>query len=233
VTSPLTPPRWAVWTVVAGSAAVGALAAYTLWRYPGNLHDPAAPVYLMLLAVVLSGYLAIAGWGARRRLAGRDSGVLIGLVAGIMWSVEIWAGGPAMLPAAAEQAVGGTFALLAVGVTIAAGVWAGARGRHPGTAMRAGLFAGLTSGLVVFLTGTAMTLATLHTLGTRTDYQQQFARGHVPDMATFLVGDILAAVTAHLVINLILGLIGGGIGTLIATLSHRDSSQATGMHAPE
>jgi hypothetical protein len=208
-----------------GCAAVGVLTVSTLWRYPGNLHDPAAPVYLGLLGVVLAGYLACAGWGARRPLPGRRSGMLIGLVAGVLWGVEIWAGGPAMLSRVAERAVGGTFALLAVGVTVAAGVWAGVRLRDRGAAVRAGLFAGLTSGVVVFIAGTTMTLATLHTLGSRADYQRQFAGSHVADMATFLTGDILAAVTAHLVINLILGMVGGGIGAVIATLSRRHDAK--------
>jgi hypothetical protein len=35
-------------------------------------------------------------------------------------------------------------------------------------------------------------------------------------MATYLVGDILGAVAAHLVINLALGLLGGGIGAAAA-----------------
>jgi hypothetical protein len=39
---------------------------------------------------------------------------------------------------------------------------------------------------------------------------------HAPDIATYLVGDILAAVGAHLIINLFLGLLGGGLGALIA-----------------
>jgi len=222
-----TAPRWPAWALLAGSALVSALVVFTLWRYPGNLHDPAAPVYIVVLALVLAAYLGFAGWGLRRRLAGRAGGTLIGVVAGVMWSVEIWAGGPAMLDRGTERLVGGTFELLAVGTTIAAGVWAGARGRDSGVAVRAGLFAGLTSGVVVFLAGVVMTLATLHTLGTRADYQQQFASSRVADMATFLVGDILAAVIAHLVLNLVLGLIGGGIGALIAKQSSRGPETAT------
>jgi hypothetical protein len=35
-------------------------------------------------------------------------------------------------------------------------------------------------------------------------------------MPTFLVGDILAAVAAHLIINLVVGLIGGGVGAVLA-----------------
>lgn len=231
--SPAVAPRWPAWVLLLGAVAVGALVAFTVWRYPGSLDDGGAPVYLVLLGVVLSGYLGCAGWGVRRPLAGQSGGVVIGLVAGVMWSVEIWAGGPAMLGHAAEQTVGGTFALLAVGVTVAAGVWVGVRARNRGAAVRAGLFAGLTSGVVVFLAGTTMTLASLHTLGTRSDYQHQFAGSHAPDMATFLTGDILAAVIAHLVINVILGMIGAAIGALIATASPHGSRPPVGLPAHE
>jgi hypothetical protein len=152
----------------------------------------------------------------RRPLAGRAGGTLVGLLAGGLWSVQIWAGGPAMLDRAAERVTGAIFAALAVGVTIAAGVFVGVRRGDPGTALRGGVFAGLTSGVVVFFAGTLMTLATLRTLGTRADYRRQFAGSHAADMATWLVGDILAAVVAHLVINLVFGVIGGVIGALIA-----------------
>jgi hypothetical protein len=233
VTSPSTAPRWPARVLLAGTAAIGVLTVFTVTRYPGTLHDPAAPVYLVLLGVVLAGYVGAAGWGLRRRLVGQAGGVLLGLVAGALWSIEIWAGGPAMLGHATEKIVGGTFALLAVGVTVAAGVGVGGRRRDRGAAVRAGLFAGLTSGVVVFLAGTVMTLASLHTLGTRTDYQQQFAGSHAADMATFLVGDILAAVTAHLVINLLLGLLGGGIGAiLVSSLGHADRVAAPETLAP-
>ena len=40
-------------------------------------------------------------------------------------------------------------------------------------------------------------------------------------MVTYLVGDVLTAAAAHLVINLILGLAGGGLGALIARSARR------------
>jgi hypothetical protein len=61
-----------------------------------------------------------------------------------------------------------------------------------------------------------MTLSTLPILASRSDYRAQFAHSHAPNIATYLVGDVFAAVGAHLIINLLLGLIGGGLGTLIA-----------------
>jgi len=43
---------------------------------------------------------------------------------------------------------------------------------------------------------------------------REFARSHAPSMTAYLVGDVLAADAAHLVINLVLGLLGGGLGAL-------------------
>ena len=209
-------PRWPGWAVLAGTGAAGALVVFALLRYPDNLDDPGAPRYLAVLVALLALYLGLAGWAARRPRPGRELGTLVGLVGGGLWSIEIWAGGPAMLDRSTETAVGGTFALLAVAVTVAAGPLAAIRRRDAGAALRSGLFAGLTSGVVVFCLGTVMTLANLDLLGTRTDYQREFAASHAPDIATYLVGDVLAATIAHLVINLVLGLVGGGVGALMA-----------------
>jgi hypothetical protein len=133
-----------------------------------------------------------------------------------MWSAEIWAGGPAKLSYSAEQAAGATFLLLALAATVTAGILAAIRLRTVRTAWQAGLFSGLVSGITVYAFAVIMTLSTLPILASRGDYRAQFAHSHAPNIATFLVGDILGAVAAHLVINLVAGLIGGGLGALIA-----------------
>ncbi|MFC0555433.1 hypothetical protein ACFFHJ_31510 [Planotetraspora thailandica] len=223
------PPRWPAWSLLAGVGAAAALAVFSLVRYPANLHDPVAPASLIALGAMIALYLGFAGWALRRPRTGRALGTLVGLAAAAAWSVEIWAGGPAKLDRPVEQAVGGTFALLAVAVTVAAGVLAGVRIHDPGAALRAGLFTGLSSGVAVFCFAVVMTLTNLDVLGTRDDYRRQFATGgsHAADMATFLVGDILAAGVAHLVINLVLGLIGGGLGALAASWVSRPGTAAT------
>jgi hypothetical protein len=106
--------------------------------------------------------------------------------------------------------------LLAVVATIATGVVAALRTGRADAAWRAGLFSGLASGVIVYAFAVIMTLSTLPVLGSRSDYQAQFAHSHALNMPTFLVGDILAAVAAHLLINLLLGLAGGGIGAVAA-----------------
>ena len=75
--------------------------------------------------------------------------------------------GPAKLERSVEQAVGATSALLAVVITIAAGIVAGLRAHRPATAARAGLFAGLVSVVVVFCFAVVMTMTNLGVLATR------------------------------------------------------------------
>lgn len=204
-------------SLLAATIAAATTAVYAVVLYPATLRDPDAPANLAVLAAALGGYLGFAAWALRRPAAGQRLGAVYGIAAGGSWAIEIWAGGPARLDRPVERAVGGTFALLAVVLTVAAGVVAGLRARDRGTALRAGLFAGFVSGAVVFCFAVLMTLATLGSLAARDDYRREFAGSHAPDIATFLVGDILAAATAHLAINLVLGAIGGGLGALLAS----------------
>ena len=213
-------PRWPAWAVLAGSGAVTGLIALSAGLYPANLRDPAAPLLLAVAAALLGVYLILGLRALRRPDAGLVPGLWFGAAAALMWSGEIWAGGPAKLSHSGEQLAGGLFYLLAVLVTLAAGPVSALADRTAGAALRTGMFAGLASGLLVFCFGTVMTLSTLHILASRSDYQHQYATSGAPDMNTFLVGDILTAVTAHLGINLILGLVGGGIGTLISRSRH-------------
>jgi hypothetical protein len=217
--------RWPAWSLLIGVGAVVALAVFSLARYPANLRDPAAPLNLIALGAMVACYLGLAGWALRRPGAGHVLGTLMGLAAAVAWSAEIWAGGPARLDRSMEQALGATFALLAVALTVAAGIAAGLRMRSSGVAVRAGLFAGLVSGVTVFCFAVVMTLMNLDVLATRDDYRHQFAtsHSHPADIATFLVGDILTAGIAHLAINLVLGLIGAGLGAIVAALFNRTS----------
>ena len=185
-------------------------------RYPGIFRLPGAGAVLALTVVMLLGYATCAVWALWRPSAGQGTGLGWGALGAAMWSAEIWAGGPAKLSYSAEQIAGLTFLLLALAATVTAGVVAATRIRTARAAWQAGLFSGLVSGIVVYGFGVIMTLSTLPVLASRSDYRAQFAHSHAPNIATYLVGDILAAVSAHLIINLVLGLTGGGLGALIA-----------------
>ena len=202
--------------VLAGAGMAGVLLITSSLKYPAIYRFPGAGVVMALTVTALLGYAACGAWALRHPAAGQRAGLAWGALGAAMWSAEIWAGGPAKLSHSAEQATGLTFVLLAVAATITAGILAAIRIRTARAAWQAGLFSGLVSGIAVYVFGVVMTLSNLPVLASRSDYQAQFARSHAPDIATYLVGDILGAVAAHLIINLCLGLIGGGLGVLVA-----------------
>jgi hypothetical protein len=212
--------------VLAGAGAAAALVITSSLRYPAVLGLPGSTVVLALTVAALLGYAGCGAWALRHPAAGQRTGLAWGALGAAMWAGEIWAGGPAKLSHAAAQVTGLTFLLLAVAGTVVAGILAAARLRTVRGAWQAGLFAGLVSGVAVFAFGVTMTLATLPALASRADYQAQFAHSRAPDIATYLVGDILAAVSAHLIINLVLGLTGGGLGALMARAARPEAAVA-------
>ena len=209
-------PRIPAVAVLTGVAAAAALLIVSCLRYPAILRLPGAAVVMAGTVVALLGYAACGAWALRHPSAGQRTGLAWGTLGAAMWATEVWAGGPAKLSYSAEQVTGLTFLLLAVAATVAAGILAAARIRTARAAWQAGLFSGLVSGVMLYAFGVIMTLSTLPILASRGDYRAQFAHSRAPDIATYLVGDAFAAVTAHLVINLFLGLAGGGLGALIA-----------------
>ena len=208
-------PRIPAVVVLAGVGMAAILVIISSLRYPAIFRLPGAGVELALTVATLLGYAACGAWALRHPSAGQGTGLVWGVLGAAMWSAEIWAGGPAKLSYLAERVAGLTFLLLALAATVTAGIAAAARIRTARAAWQAGLFSGLVSGIVVYGFGVIMTLSTLPILASRSDYRAQFAHSHAPNIATFLIGDILAAVGAHLIINLVLGLIGGGLGALI------------------
>jgi hypothetical protein len=214
--------------VLAGVAVAAGLLVYSALRYPAIFRLSGAGIVLALSTALLLGYLGCGLWAARHPHAAQWGGLRWGLAAGLFWSAEVWCGGPAR-PTFAFHMAGGVFLALAVVTTVAAGAAVSGRGHREGEAWQAGLLTGLVSGVLLYAFGVIMTLATLPILGHRHDYQAQFATSHAPNMPTFLVGDILTATAAHLVINVVLGLVGGGLGALIA----RQARQPGGLGHPQ
>ena len=201
--------RWPALVLLGGVAACAALAIAALSE-PGAL-DGSDGVLPLAVALVLLGYVVVAVIAVRDPASGQARGVAFGLAAGLMWLVEIAAGGPIFLSRVAEVAVGATFALAAVATTVVAGVWA-ARHASAGVGLWTATFAGLVSGVVVFIGGVAMTLTFMGRLGSRADYQQQLTHSGLPSMRVFLVQDAVTGYGAHLLINPAIGLLGGVLG---------------------
>jgi hypothetical protein len=204
--------RWPLALLLVGTVLAGVVLAAAVAAEPdavgsgGRVLPPA-------LVLVLFGYAAVAVTGLRAPTPGQEWGAVFGVVAGVLWLVEITAGGPVFLPRGWEVAVGGAFAATAAVTTVAAAVWAATRaGALAG--MQTGLVAGLVSGLIVFIGGVTMTLLFVDRLGERADYQRELARSHMSGMHAFLVQDALTGYGAHLLINPVLGLFGAVLGWL-------------------
>jgi hypothetical protein len=210
--------RWTGIVLAAASLVAAATAALAATGYPHAVAGTQMAVVLAATGLLLAAYLAVGLAVARRPVTTRGLGLWFGLAAGASWSTEIWAGGPALLSHAAEKATGATFALAATGITVAAGIAAGGTGDRPLVVWRTGLLAGAVSGAVVYSYAVLMTLGSLPVLGSRADYQAQFATSPLRSMNDFLVNDILGAATAHLIINVVLGIVGACVGRLVYAL---------------
>jgi hypothetical protein len=200
-----------------GLAPVALVTLVALVAVPQSLSAPASAVLLPVAVAVLLALYAAVGWALRRRpWPGDATGAAIGVLAGALWSCEIFIGGPARVSHATERALGGTFLLAATIVTLSASSLAAPRNSTGTRRWRAGVFAGVTSALVVFVFSVSMTLLTLGTLAMRSDYRHQFIGSGAHTIHAFLVQDILVAASAHMLINVILGLAGAGIAIAVA-----------------
>jgi hypothetical protein len=212
--------------VSAASLVAAASAALAAIRYPHAVAGAQMASVLAVTGLLLAAYLAFGLVVARRSVTARGLGLWFGLAAGASWSTEIWAGGPALLSHATEKATGATFALAATLVTVAAGIAAGGTADRSPAVWRTGLLAGAVSGALVYCYAVSMTLGSLSVLGSRADYQAQFATSGLPTMNDFLVNDILGAAAAHLIINVVLGIVGACIGRLVYALRRVPSATA-------
>jgi hypothetical protein len=201
---------------MAAVAVVALLITTNLIGYPALARDPQLPIYGGVLGIVAALYLTIILWWTRLAAfaPGLRWGTLFGLGAGLGWLLEIVAGNLAV-GQAWQPAVyfGGT--LIALSLTLAAGV----AGSVATRSLRGGLMAGVWSGVVSGLIGCVILLSLPRLfLGTlRLDAQTlaEYARSGAPDLVTYIVGDYSAGATNHLVIGLLLGLIVGGLGAAI------------------
>jgi len=143
-------------------------------------------------------------------------GTFWGLVCGGAWSLE--------LILANLDLVGSriTFLVLYYGSTQVAfllpglaGIMAACRAKRISRGIEAGLLCGMFGALTIFLTYIALSSLLLqagqHDPGTIREFQQS----GLVDMPTFIVGDYLAAMVAHLWIGLGTGLALGAVGAVI------------------
>ncbi len=204
------------------AACAALLAVYALVRYPANVSLTTAGVEFGTLLVVALGLAVFAAVRGTRPGTASDAialhqGTRWGLIAGGLWVVEIalgdfayslgsWTVGPYLASTAAAFAVPGV-----------AGLCAAVDSGRVTTGGRAGLWCGIVSGLVGFLTLITVSLTSLPVLRADPQNLREYAHSGAADLDTFIVGDFLAAAATHLTIvgplaGTLVGLLGGLIG---------------------
>lgn len=194
-------------------------------RFPGILTPPSVAVfYLSFFVLTLFAYLVMAIVATRTTSPAADLAFIHALrwgsVVGVLWWIELLEANVWRLP-------GPWLALLYFGPTIAAclvpGIAAGLTTRRTGrlrSGLAAGIWTGMIGGLLTFLGGTAILWAFdasfLHDPQNMQEFLRSSARGLAPDLQTYIVGDLLAGLIAHLTaIGILISAIVGAIGATI------------------
>ena len=186
-----------------------------------------ALVYLMLFVLALLIY----GWFAlfRTRPATRaaqgalQTGTLWGLFCATAWVAELLIANvmhPGWGPWHLALYYGSTFiGFLVPGL---ASFLVAVRSGHLLSGLQAGLLTGMMGALAIFLASFLFSALLLHTGQSDPQTLREFAHSGLPDLKTYIVGDFLAGMIAHLWIGLVtgffLGLLGGLGGKALAPL---------------
>jgi hypothetical protein len=214
------------WALIGAIILVLGIAIAESLRFPGIFTPPAvAALYLGIFVLTLIAYAITAVVATRTRSPAADVALMHalrwGAVVGVLWWIEI-------LEANVWRLSGLWLALLYFGPAIAActvpGIAAAVTVRQTGrfrSGLAAGMWSGMIGGLLTFLGGTAILWAFnasfLHDPQNLQEFLRSYARGLAPDLQTYIVGDLLAGLIAHLtligiVISAIAGIIGATVG---------------------
>jgi hypothetical protein len=159
---------------------------------------------------------------------------IFGFLIGAMWMGEILLGnlgGTSVFGNLRDAhpriyAMAGWFALGAVCVTGIGGLVAAYRTGRISTALRVGVWSGLLSGIIVFVTGMGIVVLFHSAMMTDPSNLHEFARtAHraptEPELSNFLYWDALGGSLNHLWIGPFLGLTVGGVGAIFGKLGLR------------
>lgn len=194
-------------------------------RFPGILTPPpVATFYLIVFALTLIAYAASAFIATSARPPAADVALVHalrwGAVTGALWWIELLEANVWRLP-------GLWLTLLYFGPAIAAcivpGIAAVLTVRQTGelrSGVAAGMWSGMVGGLLTFLGGTAIlwvfNASFLHDPQNMREFLRSYAQGLAPDLQTYVVGDLLAGLIAHLaLIGIALGALAGTVGAII------------------
>lgn len=194
-------------------------------RFPGILTPPAVAVlYLSTLVLTLIAYVVMAFRVTSTRSPAMEvvlpTALRWGALVGALWWIEILEGNVWRLPGLWLTLFYFGPALVACIVPgIAAALIARQTGRF-GVALMAGTWSGMVGSLLTFLGGSAIlwvfNASFLHDPQNMREYLLSHARGLAPDLQTYIVGDLLAGLIAHLtLLGIALSALAGTIGAAI------------------
>ena len=186
----------------------------------------AALVYLGLfaLALLIYGWVVLVHIRAAtdaERIA-MQHGIWWGLLCGGVWTIELIVAnllGPQ--PGALQVLVYYGSTAVATLLPGPAALLAAQRAARFGAGLQAGLLCGMCGAIAIFLATIALSPLLLPAGLHDPQTVREFQRSGLPDLTTFIVGDYLAGMIAHLwiglITGLILGMLGGAIGKALVT----------------
>ena len=192
-----------------------------LLAFPGVVSATRLPalIYLGLFVVALLLYAGFALRWVRDTAAeaiALQQGTAWGCVCGAAWMIELSVANLGWL----VPHLGGLFGLLYTGSASlgfvlpgVAGLWAAWQARQLRAGIEAGLLCGMLASLVLFLTYSALSVLLLQVGQQDPQIVREFQRSGLTDLSTYIVGDYLAAMIAHLWIGLLTGVGFGALGS--------------------
>jgi hypothetical protein len=155
------------------------------------------------------------------------TGSLWGNVIAVFWLVEIIAGNLLDPQYRLVRLIYYGSSAIAFTLPFFAGAWGAHNAGIPRAGFQVGLWSGITSGLLTFLSLMAVTYLFLNRMLQDPQNFLQFQASAAPDLPTFVIGDSLAGATGHLVIGLILNPLLGALGGVIGIALGKSKSKAS------
>jgi len=192
-----------------------------LLAFPGVVSAAGVPalIYLGLFAVALflyAGFALVWVRDAAAQTITLQQGTVWGCVCGAAWIIELSVANLGWL----VPHLGGLFGLLYTGSASlgfvlpgVAGLWAAWQARQLRAGIEAGLLCGMLASLVLFLTYSALSVLLLQVGQHDPQIVREFQRSGLTDLSTYIVGDYLAAMIAHLWMGLLTGVGFGALGS--------------------
>ncbi len=203
-------------TVMIGVLLCLLVTGYSLFRFPGILLPPqVAIIFAGVFHVVLLIYVVIV-WRSTQSTDSNEAwiahrGATWGIIVAGFWLIEIVAGNLLDPNHRAVQIIYFGSSIIAFAVPFFAGIWGAKRSGTIRAGTLVGLWSGIVSGLLTFLSLMAVTYLFINNMLKDPQNILQFQRSGAPNLVTFIIGDSLAGATGHLVIGLVLG---PGLGTI-------------------